>query len=79
MNMQDDTIFEGFVVWFRGSFGFAEYYTDGIKQKDIFLYYSYISNVEGYKTLQKGQKISFKLGKNDRGELIAVNINVLKD
>jgi len=79
--MSDDkTMYYGVVIFFdpKKGYGFASWEIDGVKQKDIFLHFSDIS-MEGFKTLYKEQKISFKLGKNVRGEPKAVEVLVLKN
>ena len=66
----------GFVVWFNSARGFGFIKPDD-NGPDIFAHYSDIS-VEGYKTLQKDQKVSYEVGVNKRGQPKAINITVLK-
>lgn len=72
----DDTVYTGVVIFFVKNFGFAEWNKNGIPQADIFLHFSNVL-MEGYKTLKKDQKISFQLGTNHRGQIIAINITPL--
>jgi cold shock protein len=72
--MEDDKkVFYGEVVWFK-TFGFIK---PEAGDKDIFVHYSDI-NTEGYKTLQKGQKVSFEMGLNNRGQPKAINVCIIK-
>lgn len=74
-----DEKFEGIVVWFdpKQGYGFIDWEKNGVKQKDMFFHYSDIV-CEGFKTLFKEQKVSFKLGTNKHGKPKAVEITVLK-
>ena len=75
--MQED--FFGEVIWFNAErgFGFISWNKDGAEQDDMFFHYSGI-NQDGYKQLKAQDKVSFHLGKNNSGQVIAVNINVLE-
>lgn len=55
---------EGKVSWFsnKKGFGFIE-----VEGKDIFVHYSEIKT-EGYKSLKKGESVSFSLMQTDKGE-----------
>lgn len=57
----------GTVKWFSNERGYgfviADDDTDGA---EYFVHYSYV-NMEGYKTLRAGQKVSFVLVSTDRG------------
>lgn len=74
-----DTTYVGQVIWFSAlrGFGFISWAIDGVAQKDIFCHFSDIA-CEGFKTLQKEQKVSFSIGQNRHGDPKAVNIVVLK-
>ncbi|CAB4197121.1 CspC Cold shock proteins [uncultured Caudovirales phage] len=76
--MSDDK-YTGDVLWFdpKRGFGFIGWDMDGVKQKDLFVHFSDIV-CEGFKTLIKDQKVSFGLGKNNRGDPKAIDVNVLK-
>ena len=75
--MSDDLTYEGTVVWFAKGIGFIEFSVDGVKQKDMFLHYSDI-DATGYKTVFKGQKVSFKIGTNLRGQPKAICVKVIQ-
>lgn len=72
--------FFGEVIWFdpKQGIGFIDWERDGVKQKDMFVHYSDIS-CQGYKTLYKGQKVSFGIGVNNKSEPKAVDVLVLKN
>lgn len=72
--------FIGDVLWFdpKRGFGFIGWDRDGEKQKDLFVHFSDVS-CEGFKTLYKGQKVSFGVGENVRGVPKAVEVTVLKN
>lgn len=63
--MEDKRVF-GTVKWFNPKKGFGFINSDESPDIDIFVHYSYIT-MEGYKTLNKGQKVSYKVVKSDRG------------
>jgi cold shock protein len=74
-----DTKFIGDVVWFdpKRGFGFIEWEQNGDKQKDLFVHFSDIE-CEGFKTLYKGQKVTFGLGTNKHGDPKAIEVVILK-
>ena len=61
--------FIGEVLWFdpKRGYGFVGWEKDGNKQKDLFIHFSDIA-CEGFKTLNKGQKVSFSMGVNNHGD-----------
>jgi len=61
---------EGTVKWFddRKGFGFIERENG----EDVFVHFSNV-NMEGFKSLEQGDKVSFDVEKTDRG-LQAVNV-----
>lgn len=78
--MNDNVKYVGTVIWFnpmRG-FGFLEWEKDNLKQKDLFIHFSDII-CEGFKTLNKGQKVSFSIGKNNRGDPKAIDVTIVKN
>lgn len=66
----------GTVVWFNGRLGYG-FIKPQSGDKDIFLHWSDIS-AEGYKTLKKGQLVSYNVGLNLRGEPKAIDIVVIE-
>lgn len=74
--MENNTFF-GHVVWFsKRGMGFLEWQKDGIKQKDMFVHYSDL-DMPGFKMLNKGDKVSFGIGLNHRGQPKAISVKVL--
>lgn len=74
-----DVKYNGEVLWFdpKRGYGFIGWEKDGVKQKDLFAHFSDIV-CEGFKTLYKGQKVSFGLGVNKHGDPKAIEITVIK-
>lgn len=68
-------VMRGIVKWFNNEkgYGFIEY----TEKEDIFVHYSAIKQ-EGYKTLQEGQLVEFKLLETGKG-LQAVDVVVVKE
>ncbi|OPJ64391.1 cold-shock protein [Clostridium oryzae] len=54
----------GTVKWFNSEKGFG--FITGEDGKDIFAHFSQIKS-EGYKSLEEGQKVSFDIGKGQKG------------
>lgn len=77
--MEDNQVFTGFCIWFsnKKNFGFLQWERDGVQQKDLFVHYSDI-NVPGFKTLTKGQLVSFKIGINHHGQPKAIEVTPLE-
>lgn len=73
--MVNDSEYEGVVVFFNPKigFGFIEWEKDGVKQKDMFLHFSDL-NVEGFKTVKNETRVTFRIGKNNRGQDKAVEV-----
>ena len=63
----------GIVKWFNSEKGFGFISVEG--GDDVFAHFSAI-NVEGFKTLEEGQKVSFDIVEGARGPQ-AANITVL--
>jgi cold shock CspA family protein len=74
-----DTKYNGEVLWFdpKRGYGFIGWDKDDVKQKDLFAHFSDVV-CEGFKTLYKGQKVTFGLGVNKHGNPKAVEITVVK-
>jgi CspA family cold shock protein len=68
----------GEVLWFdpKRGYGFIGWEKNKVKQKDLFVHFSDIS-CEGFKTLHKGQKVSFGLGVNNHGDPKATEVTIL--
>lgn len=67
--------FEGEVIWFDNKSGYGFIARDN--EKDLFVHFSDI-NCEGFKTVKKGQKVSFTLGVNNKGAPKATDVTVVK-
>ena len=80
MNMgNSEQVFEGSVIWFRAAYGFLSWFKDGVQQKDLFVHFSdIVLDNPGYRTLRKGQQVSFQLGINNSGVPKAVNVRMVK-
>ena len=65
--------FKGMVIWFDPKAGYGFIARDG--QKDLFVHFSDIV-CEGYKTLKKGQRVTYSIGKNNSGEPKAIEVTV---
>lgn len=63
----------GTVKWFNAQKGFG--FITGEDGKDVFAHFSQIK-VEGYKTLEEGQKVSFDIAEGPKGPQ-AENITIL--
>ena len=57
---------KGMVKWFSPEKGFGFIEADNKDIGDVFVSYESIQS-EGFKTLEKGQKVEFDLGKDERG------------
>lgn len=64
----------GTVKWFDSQKGFG-FITNEQSGKDIFVHFSGIAS-NGFKTLEKGQQVSFDTTQGPRGEQ-AVNVNYI--
>lgn len=72
--MEEVKVYTGTVVWFSKGFGFLA--PDG-GGNDVFCHYSDIV-MEGYRTLKKGQRVQYQIGKNLRGQDKAVAVTVVE-
>lgn len=68
--------FEGVIIWFdpRAGYGFISW--EG--EEDMFVHFSDI-NVEGFKTLKKGQKVRFCVGINNKGKPKATEVSLIDE
>lgn len=64
---------EGTVKWFNEQKGYGFIEKDG--GDDVFVHYSAIE-IEGYKTLKEGQRVSFEVEKGQKG-FAAANVRIL--
>ena len=78
--MIENKKYYGEVIWFnaKNGYGFISYEIDGIKQKDLFVYFADII-CEGFKTVKKGQRISFGIGQNNKGFPKAIEVTVINE
>lgn len=65
----------GIVCWFNNKKGYG--FITQENADDLFVHFSDI-NFEGYKSLEKGQKVSYEIGLNNEGRNKAVSVNVIK-
>jgi len=63
--MSEDRVI-GVVKWFNAERGYGFINKEDDESREYFVHYSYI-NMEGYKTLRAGQKVTFKLVETDKG------------
>lgn len=77
--MELNKTYIGTTIWFsaKKSYGFIEWEIDGVKQQDIFVHFSDI-NMQGFKTLAAGQKVSFEIGFNKNGAPKAINVTLIQ-
>ncbi len=64
--MSNSTRVEGVVKWFSDSRGYGFVHEGEDAPEEFFVHFSAI-NMEGFKTLKEGQKVSFTLVKTDKG------------
>ena len=71
---------KGTVIWFdpKPGYGFIEWDGQEETEEDMFVHFSDI-NLEGFKTLKKGQRVSFGVGKNNKGEPKAIDVTILDE
>lgn len=76
----ESKVYEGKVIWFsaKKGYGFLEWHKDGVKQDDMFVHFSDLS-MQGFKTINANQKVSFELGANKNGDPKAVNVVLLDE
>ena len=61
-----DEMVTGVVKWFVPSRGYGFIVQDGDEENEYFVHYSYV-NMDGYKTLEAEQQVTFKLVETDKG------------
>lgn len=69
---------QGTVKWFNADKGFG-FISDDEGGEDVFVHHSQI-HVEGYRTLQENQKVTFEVEQDDRdsSRLRAVNVTPIR-
>lgn len=67
--------YTGTVIWFDNKSGYG--FIARPDEKDLFVHFSDIT-CEGFKTIKKGQEVTFALGLNNKGQPKAVDVIVLK-
>lgn len=67
--------FEGTVIWFDPKAGYG--FIGWENEEDMFVHFSDII-CEGFKTLKKGQKVTFGVGKNNSGKPKATEVVVIE-
>lgn len=75
--MDSEARYTGVVCWFaadRLGYGFIS--RPG--EKDLFVHFSDI-NCEGFKTIKKGQTVTFALGVNNSGRPKAIDVTVIAE
>lgn len=77
MSDKEREVFTGTVIWFQHSYGFISWNKNNIPQPDLFVHYSDIA-IEGFRTLKKGEQVSFELGLNHRQQPKATNVQLIK-
>jgi len=63
----------GIVKWFNAERGYGFILKDGKEDEEYFVHYSYI-DMEGYKTLKAGQKVTFDLIETEKKGVQAQNV-----
>lgn len=79
--MSEKELYYGEVCWFssKKGYGFIQWLDNkNMKQDDMFCHFSDV-NCEGFRTLYKGQKVSFNVGLNKHGQPKAINITILRN
>lgn len=66
--------FVGKVIWFNNKVGYG--FIERAGEADLFVHFSDVV-CEGFKTLKKGQKVTFGLGENKNGRPKAINVKVI--
>lgn len=61
---------KGIIKWFNNEKGYG--FINGNNNEDIFVHYTSIK-IEGYRTLQEGQEVTYQLIKTEKG-LQATNV-----
>lgn len=73
--MEDENMEKGRVKWFNAEKGFGFIEREG--KKDVFVHFQDI-DMDGYKTLEEGELVSFYTEATDKGE-IARNVQIIEE
>ena len=71
-----DQRYSGTVIWFDNKSGYGFIAREG--EKDLFVHFSDI-NCEGFKTVKKGQAVTFGLGTNNKGQPKATEVVIVEE
>jgi cold shock protein len=69
---------QGKVVWFSAKKGFG-FISPNSGGADIFVHWTAITGMKGYKTLEVDQKVSYEVISGPKGKTQATNVVVLED
>lgn len=75
-----EEIFLGTVIFFSPTkgWGFIRWENkDSVPQRDMFIHYSDIKQ-DGFRTLEKDQRVNFSIGTNKNGDPKAISVVVIK-
>ncbi len=64
----------GTVKWFNNRRGYG--FITGADGTEVFVHYSAIE-ADGFKTLKRGAEVSFELGSDETGRVIATNVKAV--
>lgn len=73
--MEDENMEKGRVKWFNAEKGFGFIEREG--KKDVFVHFQDI-DMDGYKTLEEGELVSFYVEATDKGE-IARDVQIIEE
>lgn len=74
---ENKQIYFGTVIFFNNKPGYG-FISKDEGGTDIFCHFSDI-NCQGFKTLKKGQRVSYQIGKNHQGQPKAINVTLVTD
>ena len=75
----ESKLYKGEVIFFsaKKGYGFISWSDGSTPQKDMFVHFTDIV-CDGFKTLNKGQKVEFTLGENRNSDPKAMNVKVIQ-
>ena len=77
MNEDNKEVFFGIVCWFSAKKGMG-FLTPDKGGSDMFVHWTDINQPQGFKTLNKDDKVSYGVGANNAGRPKAINVTVIK-